>query len=63
MQIVDLSLKRSAGHSILLQNILQFPLEGGLFLSHVIFALLDLIQQIRQCLFLVIQGLLSSLEM
>lgn len=63
MQIVDLSLKSRTGHSILLQYILQLPLKGGLLLIHVILALLDLIQQIRQCLLFVIGGLLSSLEM
>lgn len=63
MQIVDLSLKSRTGHSILLQYILQFPLKGGLFLSRVILAILDLIQQIRQCLLFIIGGLLSSLEM
>lgn len=46
MKIVHLSLKGSAGHAVLLENILQLSLEGGLFLSYVVLALLDLIQQI-----------------
>lgn len=48
MQIVDFGLKSSTVHIILLQDILQLPLESQLLLRCVTLRLVDLVQQLRK---------------